>query len=155
MSKKITQKNNEKLVSQQATELAKLRETLPLDVIRAAEDKLLAQCLEICQGSLDFASLGFTTSGEVDEDALPVEWLMLNDQQKAQKIRLARYSCLPSADVPYGVKAAFATMTAIIKARATENSGHKTFNMEVSVMPAPTSFKDESIDAEYAIVDVD
>lgn len=155
MGKKITQKNNEKLVATQASELAKLRESLPLDTIRAAEDKLLAQCLRICEGSLDFSSLGFTTSGEVDEDNLPLEWQMLPDDQKAQKIRLAKYSCLPSADVPYGVKAAFATMTAIIKARATENSGHKTFNMEVSVMPAPTSFTDEAIDAEYEVIDVE
>ncbi len=151
MPKKITQKNNEKLVAQQATELAKLRESLPLDTIRAAEDKLLAQCLDICEGSLDFASLGFDDKGG---EVIPQEWLDLPPDKKAQKIRLARYSCLPTAEVPYGVKAAFATMTAIIKARATENSGAKTFNMmEVSVMPAPASFTDESIDAEYEIVD--
>lgn len=155
MGKKTTQKNNELLVAQQRTELEKLRESLPIDTIRAAEDKLLAQCLSVVEGSLDFALLGFTSSGEVDEDRLPLEWQFMDPEEKAKRIRLAKYSCLPSSDVPYGVKASFATLTAIIKARATENSGNKTFNMEVSVMPAPTSFKDESIDAEYEIIDVE
>lgn len=157
MAKKISQKNNETLVAQQRTQLEKLRESLPLDTIRAAEDKLLAQCLKVCEGCLDFSQLGFTETGQVDEEQIPLEWHMLTPQQKAEKIRLARYGCLSSSDVPYGVKAAFSTASAIIKARATENSGTKIFNMEVSTLPAPASFKQdpESIDAEYEVIDLE
>jgi hypothetical protein len=157
MSKKITQKNSEQLLAQQTTELAKLRETLPLDVIRAGEDKLLIQCLDIVESSLDFAELGFNAKGEVDEDLLPLEWSLLTPNEKARKIRLAKYNCLPSADVPHGVKMAHATLIGIIKARATEKSGTKILNLEVSQFPAPAPLKQEkeAIDADFEVIDLE
>lgn len=157
MAKKIIQKNAELLVAQQATDLAQLRDSLPLDTIRAAEDKLLTQCLNIIESSLDFAALGFTASGELDPDSIPLEWNDLSDSEKARKIRLAKYSCLPTVDVPYGVKAAFATAMGIIKSRAVEKSGTKVFNMEVSTFPAPSPLtKDkDSIDADFEVIDVE
>lgn len=156
MAKKIAQKNQELLAAQQRTELNKLRETLPLDTLRAAEDKVLAQCIEIMEGSLDFAALGYT-DGQLDENQLPFEWGLLTPEQKARKIRLAQYGCLPSGEVPYGVKAAFATFTGAMKARATEKSGTKIFNLEVSTFPAPAPLNQakEAIDAEYEVVELD
>lgn len=157
MSKKITQKNNEMLLAQQRTELDKLRESVPLDTLRVAEDKLLAQCIEIVEGSLDFASLGFNERGELDEDSLPFEWSLLTPDQKARKIRLAKYNCLPSSDVPHGVKLAHSTLIGIMKSRATEKSGAKVFNLEVSTFPAPAPLTQEKdyIDADYEVIDLE
>lgn len=157
MAKKISQKNTELLIAQQKTELARLEDSVSLDTLRAAEDKLLKQCLDVVEGSLDFAALGFNASGELDEDQLPLSWSMLMPEEKARKIRLAKYSCLPSTDVPYGVKAAFATLSAITKARATEKSGNKTFNMEVSYFPAPAPLTPdkEAVDADFEVIDID
>lgn len=157
MAKKITQKNTELLISQQRTELDKLKESLPLEVIRAAEDKLMVQCLDIVESSLDFAALGFDASGEVDEDQLPFEWGLLTPHEKARKIRLAKYSCLPSAEVPHGVKLAHSTLIGIIKARAQEKSGTRILNLEVSSFPAPAPLTPEkgAIDADFEVIDVD
>lgn len=157
MGKSSKQKNNEKLLAQQVTELEKLRETMPLDVVRAAEDALLKQSLGICEGALDFAELGFNVDGTVDEGSIPLEWHTLTDEQKARKIRLAKYGCLTSRDVPFGVKAAFQTATAIIKSRTLENVGSRVFNMEVSFFPAPAPLEQDpaAIDADYEVVDLD
>ncbi len=157
MSKKITQKNNEQLLAIQKTELAKLREQVPLDTLRAAEDKLLAQCMETVEGLLDFAALGFDESGQVDESQLPLEWSFLTTEQKARKIRLAKYACLPSADIPHGAKMAHTTLVGIIKARAQEKTGTKILNLEVSQFPAPAPLKPDkdAIDADYEVIDLE
>lgn len=156
MAKSISQKNTEKLILQQKTEIESMRETLPVEALRVAEDKLLTQCLDIMEGSLDFASLGFDSKGELDEGQLPAAWSSLSLEQKARKIRLARYACLPSADVPFGVKAAFSTAIGIIKARAQEKSGTKIFNLEVSTFPAPAPLKqDNAIDTEFEVIDIE
>lgn len=157
MAKKIQQRNQEQLAAQQRTELQKLQKSLPLDTLRAAEDKLLAQCIDIVEGSLDFAALGFNEDGKVDEDQLPAAWSMLSPAEKARKIRLAKYSCLPSTEVPHGVKLAHTTLIGIMKSRATEKSGTKVFNLEVSTFPAPAPLNQskEAIDAEYEVVELD
>lgn len=86
-----------------------------------------------------------------------MSWHLLSDDEKAKKIRLARYACLPSAEVPYGTKAAFATAMAIIKSRAQEKSGNKVFNMEVSVFPAPSPITQDraALDADFEVIDVE
>lgn len=152
--KTISQKNTAQLLLQQKQDLDQLRESLPLDSIRAAEDKLLAQCLEICAGCLDFAALGIDTEGK---RTVPFEWNELSLDEKARKIRLAEYGCLPAADVPYGMKAAFNTAAAIIKSRAQEKSGSKVFNMEVSMFPAPAPLTqdDKALDADFEVIDVE
>lgn len=156
MPKKISQKNTEQLVLQQKAELNSLRETLPMELVRASEDKLLKQCFDIMEGTLDFASLGYT-DGQIDEAGLPASWSFLTPEEKARKIRLAGYGCLPSGDVPFGVKAAFSTAVGIIKARATENSGTKVLNLEVSTFPAPSPLKQDqdAIDADFEVLDID
>ncbi len=157
MGKTISQKNSEQLLLQQQSELAELKESVAIETVRAAEDKLLAQCLSIIEDSLDYAALGFTKTGEVDVEAIPFAWSQLTPDEKARKIRLARYACLPSSDVPYGTKAAFATATAIIKSRATEKSGTKVFNMEVSYFPPPAPLEKpkDSIDADFEVIDLE
>lgn len=154
MGKSTQQRNTERLILQQKTELESLRETLPLEQLRAAEDKLLAQCLETMEGVLDFASLGFDSDGEAQ---IPEAWSSLTVEEKARKIRLARYGCLPSADVPYGAKAAFNTAIGIIKSRATEKAGTKVLNIEVSAFPNPAPLKQDpnAIDTEFEVVDIE
>ncbi len=157
MAKSISQKNAQLVLKQQVTELEKLKESLPLDLIKAAEDRVLAQSLDILEGLMDFSALGFDESGRVDENSIPFEWRLLSDQEKARKIRLARFGALPSADIPHGAKLAHATAMGIIKARAHEKSGPKTLNLEVSTVPplAPLEPEKESIDAEFAVIDVE
>ena len=132
-----------------------MKDTLPLESLRVAEDKLLVQCLDIVEGALNFSELGF--GGDSDDAVIPEAWKLLTPEQKARKIKLAQYGCLKSQDAPFGMKAAFATATAIIKARATENSGAKTLNLEVSTFPAPAPLKQDPnvIDAEFRIIEVD
>lgn len=157
MVKSRADKNTEVILKQQLTELQKLRDTLPLDQIKAAEDRVLAQSLDILEGLMDFSVLGFDSEGKVDENSIPFEWRLLSDQEKARKIRLARFGALSSADIPHGAKLAHATAMGIIKARAHEKSGPKTLNLEVSTFPtlAPLEPAKESIDAEFAVIDVE
>lgn len=157
MGKSKTQKNNEKLIVQQATDLEKLRESLPADALRAAEDKLLAQCLDIIAGSLDFAALGFNEDGTVDEGSVPISWEDLPLDVKARKIRLAKYGCLTTANVPHGVKMAQQTAIGIIKARHQDNTATRVFNMEVSLFPAPAPLTQDTnaIDADYQVIDLE
>ena len=157
MGKTIKQKNTELLIKQQVTELEKLRETLPLDQIRAAEDRVLKQCLDVVEGIVDFSALGFDEQGQVDENQIPFEWHLLSDHEKARKIRLAKFGMMSSADIPHGAKIAHATAMGIIKARATEKGGTKILNLEVSSFPAPAALTEEkeSIDAEFQVIDVE
>lgn len=157
MGKTITQKNNEKLLKQSLTELESLREQLPKDLLRAAEDRVLKQSLETIEGLLDFSALGFNEQGQLDENQIPFEWGLLSDAEKARKIRLARYGCLPSADIPHGAKLAHATAMGIIKARATEKGGTRVLNLEISSFPAPAPLeKDkEALDADFEVIDVE
>jgi hypothetical protein len=157
MSKKIAQKNTELLLVQQRTELEKLRSTLPIETIRVAEDKLLLQCIDIVEGLLDFAALGFDEAGALDPGQLPLEWVDLTPDEKARKIRLARYGCLPSSHVPHGAKVAHATLIGIMKARAAEKGGTKVFNLEVSQFPAPAPLTQtkETLDADYEVIDLE
>lgn len=157
MVKSKSSRNAEIVLKQQVTELQKLRDTLPLDQLKLAEDRVLAQSLDILEGLMDFSMLGFDETGQVDEKSIPFEWRLLSDQEKARKIRLARFGALPSADIPHGAKLAHATAMGIIKARAHEKSGAKTLNLEVSTFPAlaPLEEPKESIDAEFAVIDVE
>jgi len=157
MGKTISQKNSEVVLKQQLTELQKLRDTLPLDQIKAAEDRVLAQSLDILEGLMDFSVLGYDDKGQVDENSIPFEWRLLTDHERARKMRLARFGALPSADIPHGAKLAHATAMGIIKARAHEKSGAKTLNLEVSTFPAlaPLEPEKETIDAEFAVIDVE
>lgn len=157
MGKNTKQKNTELLLVQQKADLERLRESLPLDTLRAAEDRLLAQSIEVVEGILDFSALGFDESGRLDENQLPFEWGLLTPEQKARKIRLAKYGCMSSNEIPHGAKIAHATAIGIIKSRATEKSGTKILNLEVSTFPAPapiTQDKD-AIDADFEVIDVE
>ncbi len=145
------------MLKQQLTELQSLRDSLPLDQIKAAEDRVLAQSLDILEGLMDFSLVGLDESGRVDEKSIPFEWRLLSDHEKARKMRLAHFGMLPSADIPHGAKLAHATAMGIIKARAHEKSGPKTLNLEVSTFPtlAPLEPEKDSIDAEFAVIDVE
>lgn len=156
MAKKSS-KTAETLLKQQVTELQSLRDSLPLDQIKVAEDRVLAQSLEILEGLMDFSLLGFDEMGQVDPETVPFEWRLLSDSEKARKIRLAKFGMLSSADIPHGAKLAHATAMGIIKARAQEKSGPKTLNLEVSTFPtlAPLEAPKDSIDAEFTVIDVE
>lgn len=157
MSKTINAKNNQALLKQSLTELNKLRDELPTDLLRAAEDRVLKQSLDVLEGLVNFSALGFDEKGQLDENQIPFEWNLLSDAEKARKIRLARYGCLPSADIPHGAKLAHATAMGIIKARATEKSGSRVLNLEISSfpMPAPLERPKEALDADFEVVDVE
>lgn len=157
MARTKSAKNAEIILKQQATELQKLKDSLPLDLIKAAEDRVLAQSLDVLEGLVGFSELSFDETGQVDEKSIPFEWRLLPERELARKIRLARFGALPSADIPHGAKLAHASAMGIIKARAHEKSGAKTFNLEVSTFPSPAPLDQEkdSIDAEFAVIDVE
>ena len=157
MAKSRDAKNAEVILKQQVTELQRLKDSLPLDQIKVAEDRVLAQSLDILEGLMDFSLLGFDDQGQVDAASVPFEWRLLSDTEKARKIRLARFGMLPSADIPHGAKLAHATAMGIIKARAHEKSGPRTLNLEVSTFPtlAPLEQDKDAIDAEYAVIDTE
>lgn len=157
MSKTINAKNNQALLKQSLTELDKLRDQLPTDLLRAAEDRVLKQSLDVLEGLVNFSALGFDEKGQLDENQIPFEWHLLTDAEKARKIRLARYGCLPSADIPHGAKLAHATAMGIIKARATEKTGTRVLNLEISSFPAPAPLErpKEALDADFEVVDVE
>lgn len=157
MAKTKNTKNAEVILKQQVTELQKLRDSLPLDQIKAAEDRVLAQSLDVLEGLVAFSELSFDETGQVDEKSIPFEWRLLPDRELARRIRLARFGTLSSADIPHGAKLAHASAMGIIKARAHEKSGAKTLNLEVSTFPAlaPLEEPKEAIDAEFAVIDVE
>lgn len=157
MAKSISQKNQEQLLKQSVTELAKLQDELPRDLIRAAEDKVLKQSLDVLEGLMDFSELGFDEKGQVDEDQIPFAWHDLSPQEKARKIRLARFGMMPSGDIPHGAKLAHATAMGIIRSRAQEKSGTRILNLEVSTFPAlaPLEQPKDAVDAEFEVIDVE
>lgn len=157
MAKSRDAKNAEVILKQQVTELQRLKDSLPLDQIKVAEDRVLAQSLDILEGLMDFSLLGFDEMGQVDERSIPFEWGLLSDHEKARKIRLARFGTLSSADIPHGAKLAHATAMGIIKARAHEKSGPRTLNLEVSTFPtlAPLEQSQDAIDAEFTVIDTE
>lgn len=157
MGKSTTQKNQERLLQQQVTELAKLTDELPKDLLRAAEDKVLKQSLDILEGVMDFANLGFDEKGQIDENQIPFAWHDLSDAEKARKIRLARFGMMNTSDIPHGAKLAHATAMGIIKSRAQEKGGTRILNLEISTfpMPAPLEQKPDAIDADFEVIDIE
>lgn len=157
MGKSNTQKNQEKLVKQQVTELAKLTDELPRDLLRAAEDRVLKQSLDVLEGVIGFAELGFDEKGQVDENQLPFEWLELSEAERRRRVRLARFGMMNTADIPHGAKMAHAAAVGIIKSRAQEKSGTRILNLELSTfpMPAPLEQQPDAIDADFEVIDIE
>jgi hypothetical protein len=157
MAKSVSQKNQETLLKQSLTELDKLREELPKDLIRAAEDRVLKQSLDVLEGVISFAELGFDEKGQVDENQIPFAWHELSDAEKAKKIRLARFGMMSTADIPHGAKLAHAAAIGIIKSRAQEKSGTRILNLEVSTFPQPAALDQskEAIDADFEVIDLE
>jgi hypothetical protein len=151
MSKQIkkTNKQLDGLVKAQRAELAVESKKISQEMLRAAEDKLFADCLSIVEGSLDFAELGFDENGQIDELSIPDEWKRLDIREKEKRLRLAKANWMPSAEVPHGIKMAHATMMGIIKARAQQESGTKILNIENASFPTPSPL------TQYEVIEVD
>lgn len=151
MSKKISkvEKQVSALVKQQRAEIAADSKKVSQEMLRAAEDKLFSDCLEIVESSLDFAELGFDENGQVDEQSIPEEWRRLDVREKEKRLRLAKANWMPSAEVPHGIKMAHATMMGIIKARAQQESGTRVLHIENASFPTPSPL------AQYEVLEVD
>lgn len=143
------QKVQIQLLKEQKAEIEKLSKSSSLEAIKAAEEKLFSDALSIVQPYMKFAELGFDeVSGEVN--SIPYEWEGLPQEEKQKKIRLAKAGWMNSSDTPHAVKMAHATILGIIKAKATENSGAKTLNIESITFPSPAQKPEE-----FEIIDVD
>jgi len=136
------------LLKDQKAEIEKLSKSSSLETIKAAEQQLFRDALQVIQPYMKFAELGFGEDGEVD--SVPFEWEGLPDAEKQKKIRLAKAGWMPSSDTPHAVKMAHATILGIIKAQATEQSGTKILNIESVSFPAPGQ-KGE----DYEVIDVE
>jgi hypothetical protein len=146
---KKTNKQLEGLVKTQRSELAEESKKVSQEMLRAAEDKLFSDCLEIVETSLDFAELGFDENGQVDESSIPDEWKRMTTREKEKRLRLAKANWMPSAEVPHGIKMAHATMMGIIKARAQQESGTKVLHIENASFPTPSPL------TQYEVLEVD
>lgn len=143
------QKVQIQLLKEQKAEIEKLSKSSSLEAIKAAEEKLFSDALSIVQPYMKFAELGFDeVSGEVD--SIPYEWEGLPEEEKKKKIRLAKAGWMNSSDTPHAVKMAHATILGIIKAKATENSGAKTLNIESITFPSPAQKPEE-----FEVIDVE
>lgn len=151
MSKTIKKVNKhiESLVKAQRVELAEESKKISQDMLRAAEDKLFSDSLEIVECCLDFAELGFDENGQVDENSIPEEWKRMDVREKEKRLRLAKANWMPSSEVPHGVKMAHATMMGIIKARAHQESGARVLNIEHASFPSPAPL------TQYEVIEVD
>lgn len=122
----------------QKLEIAKLSKSSSFEALKAAEDRLLEDSLDIVQSIMGFADIGLDESGNPDDSQIPDAWKSLPREHLQRKIRLAKFGMLSSSDIPHGAKMAHATAIGIIKARATENSGTKILNIEAATFPAPS-----------------
>jgi len=137
------------LLKEQEQQIKELSKQNSLEGIKAAENKLFTDALEIIQPYMKFAELGFDEiSGEVD--SIPFEWEGLPEEEKKKKIRLAKAGWMNSSDTPHAVKMAHATIIGIIKAKATEQTGTKVLNIESITFPSPAQKPEE-----FEVIDVD
>lgn len=134
MNPKNKLKAQQELIVAQRTEIVKQSKTLNMELLKAAEDNILAESIAIVQGCLGFADLEFDDEGNPQ---YPKEWDDLPEGEKNKRVRLAKFGCMPSGDFPHGGKLAHQTMVGIIKARATEQSGSKVLNIENATFPSP------------------
>jgi hypothetical protein len=135
------------LVKARTEQLMQISKQTSLDTLKAVEDKLLADSLDILQDCLGFADMGFETDGT---EIIPEEWNDLPEAEKQKKIRLAKAVWMPSSDVPHGVKMAQEVMIGILKTRAAKETGTRILNIENASFPAPSP-----LIKELDIIDVD
>lgn len=124
------------LLKAHKAQLVSIQKETTQDTLLAIEDKLLDDSINIVNECNEFANLGFDDDGR---PVIPESWEYLAPDIKEKRIRLAKANWMPSADVPHGIKMAYATAMGIIKARATKESGSKTLNIETAIFPAPPS----------------
>lgn len=137
------------LLKEQEQQIKKLSSASTSELLKVAENKLFTDALEIIQPYMKFAELGFDeATGEVD--SIPFEWEGLPEEEKKKKIRLAKAGWMNSSDTPHAVKMAHATVLGIIKAKATEQSGAKTLNIESITFPSPAQKPEE-----FEVIDVE
>ncbi len=149
MTSKKEQQIQLSLLKDQQAQIEKLSKSSSLEAIKAAENKLFTDALEIVQPYMKFAELGFDeVSGEVD--SIPFEWEGLPEEEKKKKIRLAKAGWMNSSDTPHAVKMAHATILGIIKAKSQEQSGTKVLNIESITFPSPAQKPEE-----FEVIDVD
>lgn len=149
MQKKKDQQLQLSLLKEQKAEIEKQSKSTSLEAIKLAESKLFTDAIKVLEPFMQFGELGFDDdTGEVD--SVPFDWEGLPEEEKKKKIRLAKAGWMPSADVPHGVKMAHATVLGIIKAKATEQSGAKTLNIESITFPSPAQKPEE-----FEVIDVE
>lgn len=137
------------LLKEQEQQIKKLSNANSLETLKAAENKLFTDALDIIQPYMKFAELGFDEqTGEVD--SIPFEWEGLPEEEKKKKIRLAKAGWMNSSDTPHAVKMAHATIIGIIKAKATEQTGTKVLNIESITFPSPAQKPEE-----FEVIDVE
>lgn len=123
------------LLKEHKAQLVQIQKETTQDTLRAIEDKLLDDSINIVNECNEFANLGFDESS--GQPIVPESWQWLEPDVLARRVRLAKANWMPSSDVPHGVKMAYATAISIIKARAVKESGGKVLNIENAVFPSP------------------
>jgi hypothetical protein len=102
--------------------------------LKAMEDKLYADSMEILDGVLGFADV------DPEDPDPPKEWVASLGTELAQRRnRLARYGLLSNKDCPVGIRAAIQVMAATHKAKESRGTVNQV-NVQVVQMPAPRSY---------------
>jgi hypothetical protein len=121
-----------------------------MEMIKAVEDRLLENSLNIVEGLMGFADIGLDEHGNVDDSQIPDHWHDLPKEERDRKIRLAKFGMLNSSDIPHGAKLSHATAIGIIKARAQAETGTRILNIESATFPSPAP-----ITTTYEVLDIE
>ncbi len=124
------------LLKEHKASLMALQKETTQDTLEAIENKLLEDSINIVNECNEFCNMGFEEDS--GQPIVPESWKYLEPDQLAKRMRLAKANWMPSSDVPHGIKMAYATSMAIIKARSIKESGGKVLNIETAVFPAPS-----------------
>ncbi len=136
------------LLKTQSVQIQKISKSTNLDTIKAIEDEILMESVDVVKGCLGFADISF--DDQTGDPIIPEEWESLPQREQDKKIRLAKFALMSSNEIPHGVKMAHQTMIGIIKARATQDSGTKVLNIENATFPSPSPLA-----KDLEIIDVD
>jgi hypothetical protein len=147
MDQKKKTKVQADIIKAQQTALTAIEEKNNLATITAIEDKVLADSSKIVSELLGFADITFLEDGTPQ---YPDSWNELPTEELTRRVRVAKLGYMPTADIPHGAKMAMACMVAIIKARASKETGTKVLHIENAVFPSPSPLKDD-----IEVIDVD
>jgi hypothetical protein len=116
------------------------------EYLHGLEEEIFLSALNIVEGALSFA--------EVDPSGMmtvPDEWVNRFGRTEAEKrFRIAQMACMPSRDIPAGMKIAMEVFQTIVRCRSDRDAmgSVKTLNVMMMQLPAPSAHVVETMDEQ-------